>query len=469
MSEFIHKDFLLSTKAARKLYHDYADGEPICDYHCHLSPQEVANDKRWDNIGEMWLGGDHYKWRAMRACGIPESSITGKETTWKQKFDAYAKTLPNALRNPLYHWSHLELKRYFDIDTLLSPKTADKIWKEANERLQSPEFSAQNVLRKFDVRYVGTTDDPIDSLEYHKQFAASGHPTRMVPTFRPDKATKLANLSAWNQWVEALAARANQEIQSLGDLLAALKQRHDFFHDMGARLSDHGLDVMPGIDCTEAEAEAIFAKARKGSAVSEKEEEQFGFFILRYVGQLNAAKGWTMQLHLAALRNTNARMMEKLGPDTGYDSLDDVPVARQVARFMDSLSSTNELPKTILYTVNPSQFYSLAVLMGNFQDGTVEGKIQLGSGWWHMDTLDGMTKQIDTLSSVGLLSPFVGMLTDSRSFLSYPRHEYFRRLLCEILGQDIEKGLVPADYDLVGDMVRRICYSNATNYFGLKA
>jgi glucuronate isomerase len=463
---FIHDDFLLPTAASQRLYHEFAEKQPIIDYHCHLPPEEVAGDKRWDNLGEIWLGGDHYKWRAMRTHGITEDQITGKEASWKTKFDHWAATVPHTLRNPLYHWTHLELKRVLGIDELLSPATADSIWAAANERIASPEFSAQGLLKKFDVHVVGTTDDPCDSLEHHIAFAKSGHPTKMVPTFRPDKAMALGDLRNWNAWVDRLSEIVGKDITTLSAFISALESRHAFFHENGARLSDHGLQTCPYAEATEEEITKIFDAARSGRAVHPRDAEQFATYILQSVGRWNARRGWTMQLHLGALRNNNSRMMRTLGPDTGFDSIDDSTFVPKLSAFLNSLDTSDELPKTILYNLNPAHNYPFATMIGNFQKGPTAGKVQFGSGWWFLDQLEGMTWQLNALSSLGLLSHFVGMLTDSRSFLSYPRHEYFRRLLCRLLGAEMEGGQIPMDFDLVGDLVARVSYGNASTYFG---
>lgn len=462
---YLHSDFLLPNKTAQRLYHEVASQQPIIDYHCHLPPEEVAGDVGFKSITEIWLGGDHYKWRAMRAAGESEELVTG-DADPKDKFMAFARTMPKTIRNPLHHWAHLELKRYFDCDTVLSPDTAEAIWDLTNSKLAEEDFTTQNILRKFDVRVVGTTDDPVDSLEHHQAFAVSGHPTRMCPTFRPDKAMITTDLDAWNGWTDQLAAVTNKSLDSAADLLDALKQRHDFFHDNGCRLTDHGLEGCPFAPCSDAQAETIFNKLRGSEVPTNKEAEQWMTYILQHVGRWNAARGWTMQFHVGAIRNANSRMFKKLGPDTGYDSMLEEPLTRKFAGLLDSLAAEDALPKCIFYHLNASFFYPLATLMGSFQDGVTAGKMQLGSGWWHLDTLDGMRTQIETLSSVGLLSQFVGMLTDSRSFLSYPRHEYFRRLLCNIIGTDVEAGLIPEDKTLLDGLVRDISFENANRYFG---
>lgn len=463
--KYLHPDFLLPNQTAQRLYHEVASGQPIIDYHCHLPPQEVAGDIRFENITQIWLGGDHYKWRAMRAAGEPEELITG-DADPKDKFLAWARTVPHTVRNPLHHWTHLELKRCFDCDLVLNPETAEEIWGWTNAKLATPELSTQNILKEFDVRVVGTTDDPADALEHHAAFAQNGHPTRMCPTYRPDKATATADLIAWNTWTDKLAAASNRTLDSADDFISALRQRHDFFHDHGCRLTDHGLESVPFIPCSDAQAAAIFIKLRNSDAPSASEAEQWMTYVLQHVGRWNAEKGWTMQFHIGPIRNNNSRMFEQLGPDTGYDAMLDEPVVRKTIGLLDSLASEDALPKCIFYHINPAMLYPLATLIGSFQDGKTAGKMQLGSGWWHVDTLHGMRTQIETLSSVGLLSQFVGMLTDSRSFLSFPRHEYFRRLLCNIIGRDVEAGLIPDDKALLDNLISGICYENAERYFG---
>jgi len=462
---YLNEDFLLPNKTAQRLFHEVAASQPIMDYHCHLNPAEVAGNARFSNLADMWLGGDHYKWRALRAAGEPEALITGKDSSPKEKFDAWARTVPQTVRNPLHHWTHLELKRYFDCDLVLSPQTADTIWEQANAKIAEDSFSTQNICKQFDVRAVGTTDDPIDTLEHHIAFNANGHTTKMFPTFRPDKGMITTDLDAWNTWTDQLANVSGQVVQTAADFLSALKSRHDFFHQHGCRLTDHGLEACPYIACSDSQAEAIFTKLRNSEAPSTDEAEQWMTYLMQAVASWNTARGWTMQLHLGPIRNNNTKMFKQLGPDTGYDSMLDEPVARKTVAFLDSLASADALPKTIFYHINPAYLYPFATLMGSYQDGSVAGKMQLGSGWWHVDTLDGMRTQIDVLSSVGLLSKFVGMLTDSRSFLSFPRHEYFRRLLCGVIGQDVEAGLIPDDKDLLDELIAGICFNNAQKYF----
>ncbi|MBC2605273.1 glucuronate isomerase [Pelagicoccus albus] len=464
---FIHDDFLLQSDAARELFHNYAKDEPIHDYHCHLPPQDVANNRRFKDLAEIWLEGDHYKWRAMRSNGVSETYCTGEADPY-DKFLAWCRTVPHTLRNPLYHWSHIELKRYFDIDVIINEESAKDIWEAANEKLKTDELSAHGILKKFKVKVVGTTDDPVDDLANHKIIAGQGLDTKVVPTFRPDKALNVDQAEAFNAWVDKLASVVGKEITSLQALLDALKERHDFFHEMGGRLSDHGLERCFFAETSEQEVASIFDKARGGSNATPAEKEAFAFYLMREFGRWNAEKSWTMQLHVGAIRNNNSRMMRKLGPDTGFDSIGDFPQVQTMSRFLDSLDSTAQLPKTVLYNLNWADNYAMATMLGNFQDGTVPGKIQLGSGWWFLDQKEGMEAQMNALSSLGLLSRFVGMLTDSRSFLSYPRHEYFRRILCNLLGTDIENGELPRDFAHVGGMVKDICFTNAYNYFGVK-
>jgi glucuronate isomerase len=460
---FIHEDFLLSTKAARKLYHQYAEAEPIFDYHCHLSPRDIAANRRFNNLFEIWLEGDHYKWRAMRTNGVAERFCTGDAGPF-EKFKAWAATVPHTLRNPLYHWTHLELKRYFGITDLLDEKTADKIWRQAGEKLATPELTAQGILKKFEVRAVCTTDDPVDTLEHHRVFASQGHPTKMLPAFRPDRALTVNQPASFNRWVEQLAAASNVDINSFSAFVTALEKRHSFFHSQGCRLSDHGLNHCFADFCSEKVAATIFDKAREGDSVTLQEHGQFASFLMVFFGQLDAKRGWTKQLHLGAMRNLNSRGFKQLGPDTGFDAIGDFPQTQALAAYLDRLDRENALPKTIIYNLNPADNYAFASMIGNFQDGTIPGKIQFGSGWWFLDQQEGMEWQMNALSNLGLLSRFIGMITDSRSFMSYPRHEYFRRTLCNLIGRDMESGLIPNDEKLVGPMIRNICYANAKQY-----
>ena len=464
---FIHEDFLLQSPAARRLYHNYAEPEPVLDYHCHLPPKDVAENRRFANLFEIWLEGDHYKWRAMRANGVDESLVTGAADPY-DKFLAWARTVPATLRNPLYHWTHLELKRYFGIEELLDESTAPAVWERANGMLAGEELRAQGILEKFRVKAVCTTDDPTDDLEHHRRIAAAGLKTKVFPTFRPDKALLVSQPDAFNDWVGKLAAAANTDIGTFQDFLDALKQRHDYFHSLGGRLSDHGLARCFASFCTEEEAAAIFDEARACQPASPEEQEKFASFMMLYFGRLDAEKGWTKQLHLGARRNNNSRMYAQLGPDTGYDSIGDWPQADALGAYLDALDSENALPKMVIYNLNPADNYAMATMIGNFQDGRTAGKIQFGSGWWFLDQKEAMEWQLNALSNCGLLARFVGMLTDSRSFMSYPRHEYFRRTLCNLLGEDVEKGLLPDSGELLGPLVRNICYANAKQLLGLE-
>jgi glucuronate isomerase len=462
---FIPDDFLLATRQARELYHGYAEDQPILDYHCHLAPELIAANHQFANLAEIWLGGDHYKWRAMRTNGVPERFCTGDAPPW-EKFKAWAETVPHTLRNPLYHWTHLELKRAFGIDTLLDGASAADVWRRGNARL--PKLRVHDLLAKFKVAVVCTTDDPADSLDLHARIRASKLKTRVYPAFRPDKALAVGQPAAFNAWLERLEGAAGMPIRTFDDLLGALKKRHDHFHAAGGRLSDHGLETALAEPCTHAQARMVFDAARSGRTPSPEEAARYGSYLMLEFGRWDAARGWTKQLHLGALRNNNRRLLAQLGPDTGFDSIGDFPQARSLGRYLDALDATDQLPRTILYNVNPADNYLFATMMGNFQDGTIPGKLQFGSGWWFLDQREGMEWQMNALSNLGLLSRFVGMITDSRSFLSYPRHEYFRRTLCNLLGGDMARGEVPNDLKLVGAMVRRICFGNARDYFGLE-
>jgi glucuronate isomerase len=464
---FITDTFLLEGQTARRLFQTFAASQPILDYHCHLPPADVARNRRFENLFEIWLEGDHYKWRAMRANGIPERYCTGDAAPY-DKFLAWAATVPRCLRNPLYHWTHLELQRYFGIDDLLDETTAPAIWARANERLAGEDLTAHGILGKFDVRAVCTTDDPADPLDHHAAIRASGLSTRVYPTFRPDRALQVDAPHDFNPWVERLAAAANTDIRNFASFLDALNTRHQAFHDMGGRLSDHGLPHCHAAECTEREASGIFDAARSGRAADPGEHGKFASFLMLHFGRLDAAKGWTKQLHLGARRNVNSRMARALGRDTGYDSIGDYPQVDGLARYLDRLEAEGALPQTILYNNNPVDNYTMATMIGNFQDGSVPGRLQFGSGWWYLDQKDGIRWQLDALSNVGLLAHFVGMLTDSRSFMSYPRHEYFRRILCDMLGHEMDRGELPADDRLVGPMIENICFNNAKRYLRLE-
>ena len=463
---FIHDDFLLASRAARRLYHEFAEGEPILDYHCHLSPRDIAENRQFRNLFEIWLEGDHYKWRAMRANGVAERYCTGDAEPF-EKFQAWAATVPHTLRNPLYHWTHLELKRYFGVDELLDEHSAARVWEQANALLATPELSVHGILKRFQVKALCTTDDPADDLDCHRAIQASGLETRVYPAFRPDHALDVDRTDAFNAWVDRLAAASNTEIASLRDFTDALRRRHDDFHALGGRLSDHGLNHCYVDSCTEAAARAIFEKARSRKAVTPSEQARFASYMMLFFGRLDAEKGWTKQLHLGAYRSANQRRLREIGPDSGFDSMGDWPQAAALGTYLDRLEAENALPKMIIYNVNPVDNYAFATMTGNFQDGRVAGKIQYGGAWWFLDQKEGMEWQLNALSNTGLLSRFVGMLTDSRSFMSYPRHEYFRRVLCNLVGGDMENGLIPDNDELVGRMIRDICYGNAARYLGL--
>jgi glucuronate isomerase len=463
---FIHDDFLLHSPTARRLYHEFAADQPILDFHNHLPPADIAGNRQFKNLFEIWLEGDHYKWRAMRSNGVPERLCTGNAEPI-EKFSAWAATVPQTIRNPLYHWTHLELKRYFDIDVLLDEKTAPAVWRQANERLATPELSTQGILKKFRITALCTTDDPVDNLESHRALAASALKTRVYPAFRPDKALAVQQPESFNAWIDRLAKASDVHIAHFSDLLEALRRRHDYFHQMGSRLSDHGLEHCYADFGTADQAAQVFDKARSGKTVSPEERARYVTFLMVYFGQLDAAKGWTKQLHLGALRNNSTRRFQQIGPDTGFDSIGDWPQARALSAYLDRLEQEQALPKIIIYNINPADNYVLASMLGNFQDGVTAGKIQFGSGWWFLDQKEGMEWQLNALSNLGLLSRFVGMLTDSRSFMSFPRHEYFRRVLCNLLGRDVENGEIPAENALLGPMIQAICYGNARSYLGL--
>ena len=463
---FIHPDFLLHTDTARQLYHNHAAKMPIIDYHCHLSPQMVATDHRFRSITELWLGGDHYKWRAMRANGVDERYITGNATD-REKFMKWAETVPYTLRNPLYHWTHLELKTAFGIDEILNPSTAAAIYDRCNELLAQPEYSARGLMRRYGVEVVCTTDDPADDLQYHRATRQSGFEVAMLPTWRPDKAMAVEDPAAYRAYIARLGERAGIDISTYAQLLQALQRRHDDFAAEGCRLSDHGLSAFAAADYTDAQVAAIFDKVMGGTMPTACEVEVFQSAMLVEFARMDAAKGWAQQFHYGTIRNANSRMMASIGPDTGFDSIGEFTTAQSLARFLDRLNTQDILPKTILYNLNPSANEMVATMAGNFQDGITPGKIQFGAAWWFNDQKEGMERQLNALSQLGLLSRFVGMLTDSRSFVSYPRHEYFRRTLCNLLGQDVERGEIPAsELPVVARMVEDICYYNAKRYFG---
>lgn len=463
---FLEENFLLHTKAARRLYHEFAAPMPIVDYHNHLPPQQIADDHQFENLTQVWLYGDHYKWRAMRTHGIPEDYCTGAASDW-EKFEKWTETVPFTLRNPLYHWTHLELRRYFGIEELLSPRTARSIYERANEMLRRPNFSVRGLLKSRNVRLLCTTDDPTDSLEHHQKLAAD--PTaeiKMLPAYRPDKAMAVENPAAFQTWTTRLAEVSETRIEQYDDFLQALKKRHDFFAENGACVSDHGLEQMYAEDYTEREIGKIFKKIWGGEALEFSENLKFKSALLHEFARWDWEKGWVQQFHLGALRNNNTRAMRRLGADTGWDSIGDFQQGKTLARFLDRLDSENRLAKTILYNLNPADNELMATMVGNFNDGSTPGKVQFGSAWWFLDQKDGMERQINALSNMGLLSHFVGMLTDSRSFLSFPRHEYFRRTLCNLFGSELENGELPAsEIEWVGEVVRDICYRNAVQYF----
>lgn len=461
---FCGEDFLLENEHARYLYEHHASSMPIIDYHNHLSPQDIAGDRKFRDLTEAWLEGDHYKWRAMRTNGVSEEYCTGSVDPFS-KFMKWAQTVPFTLRNPLYHWTHLELKNYFGVDRLLNAASAREIYEACTALLQDDEFSVQNLLRKMRVEVVCTTDDPTDPLTYHGQFASMDAGFRMFPTFRPDKVYAVENNQAWLQYLEKLESACGKSISSFADLLQALESRVDFFHSLGCRASDHGLEHLYFEEGAEKKADKIFERFRSGKNEDVQEQHAFKCAVLSALGRLYHAKGWVQQFHLGALRNNSSRKMRELGPDTGFDSIGDFPQAKKMSQFFNYLDDSNQLPKTILYNLNPSDNALFATMTGNFNDGSFPGKMQYGSGWWFLDQKNGMENQLDALSNMGLLSRFVGMVTDSRSFLSFPRHEYFRRILCNLLGKDVERGELPDDLELVGSTVEAVCYGNARAYF----
>ncbi|MFV8359958.1 glucuronate isomerase [Flavobacterium sp. LS1P3] len=460
---FINDNFLLENKFAEELYHNYSKNQPIIDYHNHLSPQFISEDKIFDNITQVWINGDHYKWRAMRTLGINEQFITGNGSD-KDKFMNWAKTVPYTMRNPLYHWTHLELARYFDINDLLNEKSAEKIYSEASAKINSAEYSTQNLLRKVNAEFVCTTEDPIDTLEYHQQLAKNPFGTKVSTAFRPDKAILISN-DGYNSYIDTLGEVAGISISSYSDLCTALTNRIDFFDKNGCKLCDHGLDQIYFENFIESEVNAIFKKKRENQVISNEEALKFQTAILLFLSETYHQYGWVQQFHLGALRNNNERMHRILGPDTGWDSIGDYPQAQKLSRFLNALDSKDKLTKTIIYNLNPADNEVMATMIGNFNDGSVKGKVQFGSGWWFLDQKDGMTKQLNALSNMGLISCFIGMLTDSRSFLSFPRHEYFRRILCNLLGDEIKRGELPNDMEWIGKMVADISYNNAKEYF----
>ena len=468
MRSFLDENFLLQTDTAVELYHSYAEPMPIFDYHCHLPPDQIAGNKQFTSVTEMWLGGDHYKWRALRANGVPEKYITGDADDW-EKFKAWAETVPYTVGNPLYQWTHLELRRYFGVNDLLNAETARAIFDTCNEKVCSEDFRTQNVIQNMNVKVICTTDDPADSLEYHAALQDNGDfPVKVLPAFRPDKIFQVKFPEKLNPWIDSLAAAAGTDIKDYSSLIEALGNRVDFFHSMGCRTSDHGIDFPFSAKYSSGVINEIFLKVRAASPVDDEEAEKLCTAIFIELGKMYSEKEWTMQIHLGALRNINSRMARTLGADTGFDSIGDFGMAVPLAWFLDKLDSTNQLPRTILYSLNGKDNEVLATVAGSFQDGSIAGKMQLGSGWWFNDQRDGMEKQMTALANLGLLRRFVGMITDSRSFLSYPRHEYFRRVLCNLIGNWVENGEIPHDMALLGPMVQDISFNNAPRYFGIQ-
>ena len=464
MKKFIGKNFLLQSSTAKELYHTYASKMPIIDYHCHLSPSLIASDHIFENLTQIWLYGDHYKWRAMRTNGVDESYITGNKSDF-EKFEKWAETVPYTLRNPLYHWTHLELQRYFDINKILNADSAKSIYEEATSLLKTPEYSVRSLLRKMNVKLVCTTDDPLDSLEYHIQLKDEGFEIPILPAFRPDQAMNVDNSANFNSYVEKLEKISDTSISTFNDFKDALLSRHDFFSDNGCSVSDHGLEQLYAEDYTDSEIIGMFSRIRSGSELTYEERLKFKSAMLVLFAEWDHEKGWVQQYHLGALRNNNSRMLRSLGPDTGWDSIGDFSQARALSKFFDRLDDQDKLAHTIIYNLNPADNELMATMIGNFNDGSFPAKVQLGSAWWFLDQKDGMIKQINALSNMGLLSRFVGMLTDSRSFLSFPRHEYFRRILCDLFGQEVENGELPDDLEWVGTVIQDICFNNAKRYF----
>lgn len=463
---FLDDDFLLTNDVARELYHGRAAEMPILDFHNHLPPDQIARNHQFETLYDIWLAGDHYKWRAMRANGIPEKFITGDASPY-EKFNAYAKTVPYTLRNPLFHWTHLELKRFFGIDKILNGDTSREIWEAANEKLGTPEFAVRTLLANQRVVALCTTDDPTDTLAHHKAIAKAGDGPRVYPTFRPDKALGVQDAEGFKRWVAALTAASGVDCANFAGFISALTQRHDYFHSMGGRLSDHGLQYCPVEECSETDAAAIYAMALSGKAVSQEDATRFASHMMLFFGRLDASKNWTKQLHLGPIRNNSSRLFKALGPDTGFDSMGDFQQGPSLSKYLDRLDSTGELPRMILYNINPSDNYLFGTMAGNFQDGVTPAKIQFGAAWWFLDQKEGIELQLNALSNLGLLRRFVGMITDSRSFLSYSRHEYFRRILCNLLGSDVTRGELPRDIPLLAAAVREICFENARDFLGL--
>lgn len=466
LKKFMGENFLLQTKTAEYLYHEHAKNMPIFDYHCHLPVEDIAKDICFNNLGQVWLAGDHYKWRLMRNNGITEKYCTGNASDY-EKFEKWAETVPMTIRNPLYHWTHLELNRYFNITELLNPTTCKKIYDHCSALLKTPEFSVRNLLIKMNVNVICTTNDPIDSLEFHKRIKNDGFKIKVFPAFRPDKAMHINNKIEYKKYIHKLSDVANIEIEDFTSLMKAIDIRHNYFHTNGCRIADHGIEFFHIQNYTDGEIENIMVKALSEQKLTKTEISKFKSAFLYEVARLNHKCGWVQQFHVGAIRNTNTRMYNQLGSDIGCDSIGDFAHGENIAKFLDRLDQSNELTKTILYSINPRDNELFASIIGNFQDSSFPGKLQFGPAWWFLDQIDGMTKQLNTLSNMGLLSRFIGMTTDSRSFLSFPRHEYFRRILCNLIGIDVENGEIPSDMDLLGKIVENICYNNAIKYFGI--
>ena len=465
MKNFIDDDFLLQTDSAKRLYRDFAKEMPIIDYHCHLPVEQIADDHHFANLSQIWLQGDHYKWRIMRANGVDESYCTGNRSDY-EKFEKWAETVSYTLRNPVYHWTHLELQRYFGIREVLNPKNARRIFDETSRKLQTAAYSTRNLLRRMNVKVICTTDDPTDTLEHHKKIKDDGFEIRVLPAFRPDKAINVGVAGEFKAYLKKLESVSAVEIKSYSTYLEALKQRHDFFATMGCSVADHGLEYMYSEDCTDEEVRIIFNKVFNGNVLSAEEVSKFKSAVLFTLAKWNWEKGWVQQFHLGAFRNSNSRKLKECGPDTGWDTMGDYPQGKPMARFLDRLDMNNQLTKSIFYNINSADTELMAAMIGSFNDGTIPGKIQFGSAWWFLDQKDGMTRQMNALSNMGLLSRMIGMLTDSRSFLSYPRHEYFRRILCNLFGEEIENRELPDDIEWTGKIIQDICYNNAKAYFG---
>jgi len=464
--KFINENFLLKNHVSKKLYHKHAKKMPIFDYHCHLPPKLIADDINFENLTQIWLYGDHYKWRAMRSNGVNEKFCTGDASDY-DKFMAWSKTVPHTIKNPLYHWTHLELARYFGINVILNEMSAKNVYDSCRDMLKTKKFSVRNLMRKMNVKIVCTTDDPIDTLEHHLKIKNDGFEIKVLPAFRPDKGMAVESAETFNDWVDKLEKISGVEIKNYESYISAIKKRHDFFHETGCRISDHGIETAYAENYSEKEIKEIFNKIRSKKNLDYTEILKFKSAIMIEFALMDHSRGWAQQLHFGALRNNNSRLFKKLGPDTGFDSIGDFEIARPLSKFLNKLDADNKLPKTILYNLNPRDNELIATMIGNFQDGSIPGKMQFGSGWWFLDQKDGMEKQMTALSNLGLLSRFIGMLTDSRSFLSYTRHEYFRRILCSMIGNDVENGEIPNDQNLLGNMIENICYNNAINYFNI--